>query len=120
MKVPYITLLAAASSNTTAYTISSFLDAAQKTLGYWGSIFTSIVGVVMVIVGIYQFAKNLISHGKGQNSWVVTFLLILVGGALAIAGGWAMIGNFARGSKATLSSMAQGNPESGGSVTDPF
>lgn len=103
------------------YTISQFLTSAQKTLAYYGSIITSLIGVAMVIVGIYQIAKNLISHGKGQTNWVVTFALILIGGALAIVGGWKMIGNFAKGSKNTLSSMAQGNAETtGGSVEDPF
>lgn len=101
--------------------ISSFLKASQETLAYYGSIVTSIIGVAMVIVGIFQVAKNLISHGKGQTNWVVTFALILVGGALAIVGGWRMIGNFAEGSKTTLDNMAKGSAEtSGGEITDPF
>ena len=104
-----------------SWRISSFLKASQETLAYYGSIITSVVGVVMVIVGIYQIAKNLISHGKGQTNWVVTFALILVGGALAIVGGWKMIGDFAKGSKNTLKDMAQGSAEtSGGEITNPF
>lgn len=104
-----------------SWQISNFLKASQETLAYYGSIVTSIIGVAMVIVGIYQIAKNLISHGKGQTNWVVTFALILVGGALAIVGGWKMIGDFARGSKNTLKNMAQGSAEtSGGEITNPF
>lgn len=103
------------------YSIGSFLNSSQQSLAFYGSIIASIVGVAMVIVGIYQIAKNLISHGKGQTNWVVTIALLLIGGALAIVGGWRMIGNFASGAKTTLSNMAQGIAESSGnSLTDPF
>lgn len=100
--------------------LGSFLDSAQKTLANYGSVLTSLIGVAMVIVGIYQLAKGLISHGKGQHSWVVTIALILVGGALAITGGWKMVGNFASGGRNTLSDMAKGSTDGKRSVSNPF
>ena len=103
-----------------SWSMGKFLQSAQETLAQYGSILISLIGVAMVIVGIYQIAKNLISHGKGQTNWVVTFALIIVGGAFAVTGGWTMIGNFAKGSKATLDSMAQGSADTQGSVSDPF
>lgn len=120
--ISIVPILMTASTTTSGdWTISNFLNSAQQTIAYYGSILTSLIGVAMVIVGIYQVAKNLISHGKGQNSWVVTFALILVGGALAITGGWNMVGKFAQGSRNTLANMAQGSAEtSTGDVGDPF
>lgn len=110
-------LMAAGSS----WKISTFLNSLQQTIAYYGSILVSLFGVVMVIVGVYQIAKNLISSGRGQTNWIVTFALILVGGALAVTGGWKMIGQFAQGSKNTLSGMAQGNAETDGAdLENPF
>ena len=66
--------------------IGSFLNSMQKSLGNYGSIIVSIIGIAMVIVGIYQVAKNLISHGKGQTSWVTAIALIIIGGGIALTG----------------------------------
>ena len=112
-------LMAAGLSMT--HSIGQFLQAGQKTLAYYGSIIISIIGVAMVIVGIYQIAKNLISHGKGQTNWIVTFALIIVGGAFAVTGGWSMIGNWSKSNQSTLDNMAQGTADdTAGDVEDPF
>lgn len=101
-------------------TIGGFIGSVQKTLGNWGSIIVSIIGIAMVIVGIYKVAKNLISHGKGQNSWVVAIALILVGGALAISGGWATVGSLVGTGNATLKDFAEGNADTSATGDDPF
>lgn len=100
--------------------MGQFITSVQQTLGNWGSIIVSIIGIAMVIVGIYKVAKNLMSHGKGQNSWVVAIALILVGGALAISGGWATVGSLVGTANTTLEGFAQGNADTGASGTDPF
>lgn len=45
-----------------------------------------VIGIIMIIVGIFKIAQGLISHGKTQVNWVINILLILVG-ALFCAGG---------------------------------
>lgn len=100
--------------------IGSFLNSMQKSLGNYGSIIVSIIGIAMVIVGIYQVAKNLISHGKGQTSWVTAIALIIIGGGIALTGGWRMIGNFANTGRQTLDQYAQGNADTNNGLSDPF
>lgn len=100
--------------------IGGFLKALQANLATYGAIIISLVGVAMLIVGIYQVAKNLISHGKGQTNWVVTFALIIVGGAFAVSGGWKMLGHFASMGKDTMDKMGQGQEEADPGAVDPF
>lgn len=100
--------------------IGQFLASAQKSLAQYGSIITSLIGVAMVIVGIYQVAKNLISGGKGQTNWVTTICLIMIGGALALVGGWGTVGKLVNTGNTTVTQMAQGQADTTGSVTDPF
>lgn len=106
-----------------SWSISKFLGAMQNSLTYYVKIIVLAIGVVMVGAGIFQVAKNLISHGKSQTNWVVTFALIIIGGTLMLTGGWTVIGNIAQGSKTSLDNMGKGaadkddaydhNPENG-------
>ena len=45
-----------------SWTIGNALSALQETVGNYGKVIIGIVGLVMVIVSVYQIAKNLISH----------------------------------------------------------
>lgn len=100
--------------------IGKFLQSVQESLGNWGQIIVSIIGVAMVIVGLYKIAKNLISHGKGQNSWVVAIALVLVGGAMAVTGGWGMIGGLVNTGKTSMENFANGQGDTTNSIKDPF
>lgn len=103
------------------WTIGKFLGSLQQSFASYGHILTSLIGIVMVIAGVYQVAKNLISHGKGgQTNWIVTFALILVGGALALTSGWKLLGDAATSSSHQLTEWTQGNPDGSGEVSDPF
>jgi hypothetical protein len=63
--------------------IAEMLDAFAQTLGTWGNIIILILGIAMIIVGVYQLAKALISHGKGQPpNWFIIIGLLLIGGLL--------------------------------------
>ena len=105
--------LLAEGEGTTDWTISGFLDALQRSIGNYVQIIIMIIGLVMVGVGIYQIAKNLISGGKGQTNWVTTFILIIVGGTFMLSGGWNVIRHFASGGKTTLDNMGQGTADDG-------
>lgn len=101
-------------------TMGKFIGSVQSTLGNWGSIIVSIIGVVMVVVGIYKVAKNLMSHGKGQNSWAVAIALILVGGALAISGGWKTVESLVKTGNESVKKFSQGEADTSATFTDPF
>lgn len=110
--------LSALSATGTNWTISGFLSALQKSALNYVKIIILIVGIVMVGVGIYQVAKNLISHGKGQTNWVITALLIIVGGTLMLGTGWGVIKNISNGSSKTLDDMGKGTADDGNSVVN--
>lgn len=89
-------------------TIGKFLNSVVSAMSSYGQIIVVIIGVAMVLVGIFQIAKNLISHGKGQTNWFVTIALIVVGGVFSLSGGWGLIGKFAQSSKESLGQMTEG------------
>lgn len=63
--------------------IRDILQSLANSLGTWGNIIVLILGIAMIIVGVYQLAKALISHGKGQPpNWFVIIGLLLIGGLL--------------------------------------
>lgn len=88
--------------------IGTFIQSMGKNIGSWVKMFVMIVGVVMVGAGIYQLAKNLISHGKGQTNWLVTIALIIIGAILMLTGGWQFIKDFSTAGKKTLDDAAKG------------
>ena len=93
--------------------IGKFIHSMGTNIGSWVKMIVMIVGVVMVGFGIYQVAKNLISHGKGQTNWVVTIALIILGAILMLSGGWNFIKDFSKAGRKTLDDAANGNAESG-------
>ena len=94
-----------------SWTIGKFVGNLQKSVTSWVKVIVLIIGVVMVGFGIYQVAKNLISHGKGQTNWIVTFALIIIGGTLMLTTGWEFIGTFSKGTKGSLEDMGEGTAD---------
>lgn len=109
--------LATAGQN--GFTIGNFLSAMQKTITNYGKVIVGIIGLVMFLIGVYQIAKNLISHGKAQTNWVITFALLIVGGALAIGSSWELLNKFSKGSSSTIDSMGGGTADDA-QFNDPF
>ena len=93
--------------------LSTFIEALFQQLGIWGSWIVGVIGVVMIIVGIYQIAKGIMSGGKGQTNWVMAILCLLLGGALAAGGGWALLGTFTDSSNTTIDKLAGGSTDGG-------
>lgn len=90
------------------WTLENFLTNAFKKLKGWGGILVTIIGIVMLVAGIYQVAKGLISHGKTQVSWPIAIILILLGAALAFAGVWALMGDIGTGARGTIEALGEG------------
>lgn len=94
-----------------SWTIGKALSALQQTIINYGKVIVGIVGLVMVIVSVYQIAKNLISHGKGQTNWVITFALLLVGGALMLTSSWNLLISIANGGNTTIDNLGKGQAD---------
>lgn len=94
--------------------IGKFIQSMGTNIGSWVKMIVMIIGVIMVGAGIYQIAKNLISHGKGQTNWIVTFSLIIIGAILMLSGGWSFIKDFSKAGENTLDKAAKGNAEDAG------
>lgn len=90
------------------WTLENFLNNAFKKLKGWGGILVTIIGIVMLVAGIYQVAKGLISHGKTQVSWPIAIILILLGAALAFAGVWGLMSDIGTGARGTIESLGEG------------
>ena len=84
------------------FSINNFLNNLKASLGTWGSVIVVIIGLVMVIVAVFNIAKGLMSGGRGQVNWVMNIALFFIGGALAFGGGWALLQNVSGAGSATI------------------
>lgn len=87
------------------WSLNSFLSNLQNSLASWGAMLVTIIGTVMVIAAAYHIAKGLMSQGKGQTNWAMTFLLLLVGGALMASGGWTLLNTMSIGFQDTINTL---------------
>lgn len=90
------------------FDVDTFLENSISKVSYWGSGIVILLGLIMVIVGIWQLFKGLSSGGKSQVNWVIVVLLIFIGGALAFTGGWNLVKKISGGGAGTLESMGSG------------
>lgn len=94
------------------FDIENLLTNAGSTLAGWAKLLMIIIGIIMVVVGVYQIAKGLMSGGGqrgAQTNWIVAILLIVLGGALGFfgGGGWDFVVTIAQGGKKTINDLAQ-------------
>lgn len=87
------------------WSMDKFLENVISKLQGWGSAIVIIIGLIMVIIGLFQLFKGLSSGGRSQVNWVVVILLLLLGGALAFTGGWSLVKNITGGGGQTLSDL---------------
>ena len=84
------------------WSMDTFLENVQQNTGSYGIIIVTVVGLVMVIIGVVKLAVNLINSGRGQANWVMTILLIVLGCILAFAGGWNVLEKLGKGASDTI------------------
>lgn len=89
------------------WSMDVFLENSQEALTQWGGIIVGIVGIVMVIVGVVKLAVGLMQGGRGQVNWVMTIILIGLGGILAFTGGWQFVTNFSSGALSTIQQLGE-------------
>lgn len=88
--------------------VNTLLQNLNTALNSWGSGIVTIIGLVMVIVGVYKIGKGLMSHGQGQVNWVLNIALIIIGGMLAWSGGWGLVSQFSNGAQKTINDLGGG------------
>ncbi len=89
----------------TGWDMNVFLVNLKSQAASWGKVIIAIIGIVMVIVGVFQVAKGLILGSKTQTNWVTAIFLLLFGGALAFTGGWAMLEEFSHAGVQTFNEL---------------
>lgn len=76
-----------------SWNLTTFLQKLQTNGQTWITAIFVIIGLVMVLVGVYKAAKKLIQGQAGaQISWVTVVLLIAIGAALTTIGVSGVIG----------------------------
>lgn len=93
--------------------LGQFFGALTKSVQSYVRIIIMLIGIVMVGFGVYQIAKNLISHGKTQTNWFVTIALIVFGGIFMLSGGFAVLRSFTDSTKETVENLSKGQADDG-------
>ena len=96
-----------AMGNGSNWSVTNFLNNVNSQLRSWGGVIVAIIGVIMVIVAIWNIGKGLMGGGRGQVNWVMNIILFLVGGALAFTGGWGLVESIADGGASTLNELGE-------------
>lgn len=102
-----------ADNNGGAGSITNILKSASDTASTWGRYFLVVLGIVMVVYAVYQIGKGMMSGGRGQTNWAMAIGCLVLGGALAVTGGWGFVVNIAQGSGNELNEMSQNDKGSG-------
>ena len=104
-----------------AWDLNSFLENLGDAMQSWGSLIVFVIGTAMVIGAAFFIAKGLMSQGRGQTNWALTFLLLIVGGAFMASGyaGWDLLVDIADGAHTTIDDLGGGSGTSG-TILFPF
>ena len=88
-----------------AIDLDTFASGANECAYSWGGTILIIIGIALIIAGVYKIAKGLMSGGRAQVNWLVCLLCLAIGGALVFSQLAYDIGN---GANATLYDMGSG------------
>lgn len=91
--------------------LAKFFGAITESVQGYVRIIIMLIGIVMVGFGVYQIAKNLISHGKAQTNWFVTIALIVLGGIFMLSSGFSVLRSFTDSTKNTVEDLSEGKAD---------
>lgn len=91
-----------------AWDVGTFLKNATTTLQFWGGLFISLLGVVLIVYAVVMIVKYFTSKGQSQDGPLKIFFCILIGGAL-LGGGWKLISEIAKGGEKSIRDMGSGS-----------
>ncbi len=86
------------------FTINHFLDTLAGNGRSWVGLIVTLVGLVMMGVGIYKVGKGFVSD-RAQTNWVMAIGAIVLGGALAIGSGFELLQGMSEGVLNEVNSM---------------
>lgn len=90
-----------------AWDLVSFFTNAKNYGTILGGGFVSLIGLVLVVVAVFQAAKNFLGNGQGNKSWVLIVFMFILGGAL-LGGSIAFVLNIAAGGQTTIEDLGGG------------
>lgn len=93
------------------WSLGNLFSATQSSVITWVKVIVGIIGVVLLGFGVYKIAKNLISHGKGQTSWVVAIASVVIGGMLMLQAGWDTLVSISKGGDNTVNNLGEGKAD---------
>lgn len=88
--------------------LGNFLQNSTSTIRTWGGYFFMLLGVVLMIVAIWQIGSGLMSHGKKQVNWAMSIIMLLIGGVLAASSSFAFVEQIAGGGRKTIEDLGRG------------
>ncbi len=116
-----IMVMAAAASNASntvasgneVFSTQEFMEQLNDSLGAWGGLLLTFMGIMMVVISVVRVARGLMSYGREQTNWVLIMTLMMVGGALAFGGGAYMTNmtNMVQSQTETLADALQDDEE---------
>lgn len=89
-----------------SWDIGNFLQNSKSTLITWGDYLMMLIGVILVIVAVYQLAKKFIAPQSAPGGWVMPIVMLIIGGALLV-GGWALISDISSGGEQTIRDLGE-------------
>lgn len=88
-----------------AIDLDTFANGANKCAYSWGGTILVIIGVALIIAGVYRIAKGLMSGGRAQVNWLACLLCLAIGGALVFSN---FVRDVGEGANTTLYNMGSG------------
>jgi len=102
-------LVSMAGTGQSNWDLSSFLENSKSQLVLWGGAIVSLLGVVLIIVGVFHLVKKFISPQQGGGGWAMPIIMVIVGGAL-LTGGWGLIATISGGGQKTIEDLGADKP----------
>lgn len=84
------------------WTIVNFINAFADFLEKMASYIYTILGFIMLIVGIFKIARALQSNGRAQTSWIINILCVVLGAAFAFGGVYGILTELGHAAKGEL------------------
>lgn len=94
------------------WSLGNFLKNSTNTIGNWISLAVVLLGVVAIGWSVWMIVSGLMSQGRKQTNWAIAIILLLVGGVLAVGGGFDFVKQIAGGGQATIEDLGR----SGGTI----
>jgi uncharacterized membrane protein len=73
------------------FSINTFLTNLNTNFQFWAGIIVTIIGAIVMLVGIWKIGKGFMSD-RAQTNWVMAIGAILLGGVMML-GGWSLFKN---------------------------